>query len=88
MIEKNLTENKKIEKPQLSFSDPIDNTLDHPFVPKIKKKYNSQHTLDPKLFEAQNNPKEFFERNVIMRFLFYDRKIITLTILINKNCWN
>lgn len=49
---------ENIKKPQLLFTDYIDNSLSRPFIPKILHKYNAKRQLDSNLLHQINNSKE------------------------------
>ncbi|EJS41765.1 rrp6p [Saccharomyces arboricola H-6] len=59
---KNFSPTKRVEKPQLKFKTPIDNSETHPFIPLLKEKPNALKPLSDclQLIEAEeNNPSHY-----------------------------
>ncbi|CAI4036320.1 hypothetical protein SMKI_15G1590 [Saccharomyces mikatae IFO 1815] len=60
--EKNLSPAKRVEKPQLKFKTPIDNSESHPFIPLLKEKPNALKPLSDSLRlieEDDNTPSHY-----------------------------
>ncbi|CAI6760577.1 ALI_HP2_G0048290.mRNA.1.CDS.1 [Saccharomyces cerevisiae] len=59
---KNFSPTKRVEKPQLKFKSPIDNSESHPFIPLLKEKPNALKPLSESLRlvdDDENNPSHY-----------------------------